>query len=225
MRTQCEAQISGIRNYAAENRFPGAVVTGISMVAGPLVLIAATLVDMNVYRAAGAGYVHAMGAHRAATALTFNLVVAGLMFLMFAVIGLAGRVTVKCPSLGRWGGVLTVLGLLGPMFFNGVYFAGFQLAGSAHESAAGFMIDHAQIIPSNVINIAGPALVAGFILLAVGAKRAGVLNRLSAWALGITCIIPAGFISGFLIIATIGFLGTAVALVPLGIRILGERAS
>jgi hypothetical protein len=52
---QGEAQANTSRKFAPENCFPGDQVTGICMIAGPLVLVAATLVDMNVYRAAGAG--------------------------------------------------------------------------------------------------------------------------------------------------------------------------
>lgn len=193
------------------------------MIAAPIILIAATFVGMNVYKALGVDYVHAMGQHMVRTAVTFNLVVAGMILLMLAVIGLAGRLADRGSGIGRWGGILAVIGLLGPLFFNGVYFAGFQLAGTGSEAAAGAMIDRAQIIPSNVINLAGPALVFGFVLLAIGAGRARVLNRFSAWALGLTCIIPAGFISGHLAISTIGFAGAAVALVPLGINILRQH--
>jgi hypothetical protein len=85
------------------------------------------------------------------------------------------------------------------------------------------MVDQAQIIPRTIMNVTGPCLVIGFILLALGAAKAGVLRRPAAVALGITCLIPFGFISGHLAISVVGFVCTAIALVPLGVDLLRQR--
>lgn len=203
-----------------ESRFPGDVITGICMIVGPVILVITSVLAIGIYHAAGIDYVRGMAAHHTRAAAEFDLFIAGWMFLIFALIGLANRITAVRPWLGRAAGIVSIVGLFGPVFFNGVYFGGFQLTGPSRQTAAGYLIDHAQIIPSNVINISGPALVIGFILLALGAAKAGVLGRPRAVALGLSCVMSAGFISGYMIIAVVAFLGMALALVPLGVSLL-----
>lgn len=206
----------------ADTSFPGITVTGVCMIAAPPLAVAGAATGISWYAARGIAFMDGMAAHHTLAAVGFNLVLAAMMLLLVAVIGLARMICATYPRLGRTGGIATVVGLCGPLFFNGVYFAGFQLAGTSGQAAGAVAMDQAQIIPRIVMNVSGPALVLGFVLLAVGAAKAGVLSRPTAWALGLTCIIPAGFISGYLAIAMVAFAGTAVALVPLGFRLLRE---
>lgn len=200
--------------------FPGPTVSGICLMAGPLLGIAGCVGAIGIYRAQGPDFVHAMGTHAARTAALFNLQIAATALLFFAALEVARRVTPSRPGLGRAGGMLTMLGLLGPMFFNGVYFGAYQLAGGPSEAAAGFLVDHAQIIPSVIANVFGPCLIAGPIVLAVGAAKTGVLSRRAAWALGLLALLPFGFISGVIAISAAGQLGAAIALCPLGLQVL-----
>ncbi|MGH9087254.1 MAG: hypothetical protein ACRDYZ_03965, partial [Acidimicrobiales bacterium] len=75
-------------------------------------------------------------------------------------------------------------------------------------------------IPATIMNVSGPALIIGFILLAVGAAKVGLLPRSRAVALGLTALLPVGFISGYIVFSVIGFAFGAVALVPLGVAAL-----
>ncbi|HEX5475588.1 MAG TPA: hypothetical protein VFX12_13090 [Vicinamibacterales bacterium] len=210
----------GTRADWIETSFPGRIVSGICLVAGPLLAVSACLLAVGVYGASGATFVHGMGEHRLRGSIEFSLQFAAMATLLFAVVEVAERIARVRPGLGRTAGVLTIVGILGPIFFNGVYFGAFQLAGGPEEPAAARLVDLAQVIPSVLVNVAGPALVAGFILLGVGAAKARVLPVWRAWALGLTCLIPVGFISGFIVISALAFACTAVALVPLGIRTL-----
>ncbi|HET7035458.1 MAG TPA: hypothetical protein VFI42_07240 [Thermomicrobiaceae bacterium] len=205
---------------ALDAGFPGDTIAGVCMIVGPIVMVITALLGIGIYHAAGIDYVRGMAAHPTRAAVVFDCFVAGWMFYTVALIGLAGQITAARPWLGRAAGIVTIVGLFGPVFFNGVYFGGFQLTDPSQQAAAGYLIDHAQIIPSNVINLSGPALVIGFIALAIGAAQAGVLGRWRAAALGLGCIMSAGFISGYIVISAVAFLGTAIALVPLGVSLL-----
>jgi hypothetical protein len=125
------------------------------------------------------------------------------------------------PGWGRTAGTITVIGLCGPISFESLYWGAWHITDtSANRASAALMMDRAQVIPRTIMNVTGPALVIGFVLLAVAASRSGVLDRARAVCLGVTALIPAGFISGHLAVSAIGFLGTAIALVPLGVGLL-----
>lgn len=200
--------------------FPGSRVTGVCLILAPLLLLASAILSLGIYHAKGADYVAAMAEHQTRTSIAFDGIVAGMALMLLAVIGLAQLITRQRPTLGRWAGVVTTLGLLGPFFFNGVYFAGYQLTDADTQAIAGKMMDSAQIMPSNVINLSGPALVIGFILLAIGAAKAEVLSRNRAIALGLAAIMPVGFISGYIAISGVAFAFAAIATVPLGLKML-----
>lgn len=202
--------------------FPGIHVTAVCMIAAPILDIIGSLLAVGIYSANGPRFVAGLVSHPTRFAVAINLQLAGMMLLIFAIIGIAGMVTPKSPKLGKTGGFLVILGLCGPLFFEGIYWGGSQLLGSSQRVAAAHMYDASQIVPSVIMNVSGPALIAGFIVLAVGCARAGVLSKPFAYALGITCIVPAGFISGFIVISSVGFLAAAIALVPLGISLLGR---
>jgi hypothetical protein len=217
---QSVARDAATRTVARDVGFPGRSVTGLCMIVAPLLAILGSLLPIGIYHAKGADFVAGMAGHHLRGEFTFNFAVAGTILLIFAIIGMAQAIAQVRPRLGQTAGVLVIIGLCGPLFFNGVYFGGFQLTDPSTQSIAGKMMDQAQIIPSNIINISGPALVIGFILLGIGAAKAGVLPRWQAWALGLTCIVPVGFISGFIVIAAIGFVCAALALLPFGLRLL-----
>jgi hypothetical protein len=202
--------------------FPGSAMTGACMIAGPILAVVSSVSAIGSYHSRGADFAGAMAAHPLQAVIGMNMDVVAIVLLFFAVIGLAQAISAVRPQLGRTGGILTLLGLFGPIFFPGVYFGAFQLANAGNQAAAALLIDRAHI-PSTVVNLCGPALVIGFILLAIGAVKAGVLGKARAWALGATCLIPAGFISGYIVISALAFACTAVALVPMGIGILRAR--
>jgi hypothetical protein len=123
------------------------------------------------------------------------------------------------PGLGRAGGALTIIGLFGPAFFLGINHLEIQLADLADRAGAAAAFESAETTP-NIINLAGPALVVGLILLAVGTAKTGVLPRPRSWALGLAALAPVGLISGIVVISVVAWLALAIALVPLGLRYL-----
>jgi len=208
----------------ARSGFPGAGVTGACMIAGPALAVVASALGAGSYHARGAAFVAAMAGHPTQFDLAVQLSLAAMILLLFAVIGLATMIAGVVALWGRVAGVFTVIGLLGPISFESVYWAASRITDSAgHRAAAARLIDQSQIIPRSIMNISGPCLVLGFVLLGVAAHRAGVLDGPRAILLAVTCAIPAGFISGHLVIAVVAFACTTVALAPLGLRLLRAR--
>lgn len=204
--------------------FPGAGVTGVCLGVGPLLAIAGTALGITTYRARGADFVAAMVAHPGSFDTAVQLAESAMVVLLVGVIGLATMICARRPRLGRWAGVLSVVGLCGPIAFELVYWSAWHLTDTAaHRAAAALLIDQAQVVPRTVMNVTGPALVVGFVLLGIAAAKAEVLSRLRAGCLGATALIPFGFISGHLAISLVGFAGAAIALVPLGVHLLRRR--
>lgn len=202
----------------ARSSFPGPTVTGVSMLIGPPLALVASLIGAPAYHAMGADFVAGMVEHARAFEVAIQLSLASMMLLIIAVIGMASMICVTRPRWGRVAGVVTMIGLLGPLTFQSVYWAASHLVDTAaHRAAAAVLIDESQVIPRTVMNVSGPAIILGFVLLAIASAKSGVLPRTPAVLLGLTALIPFGFISGHLVISAIGFAAATVALVPLGV--------
>lgn len=206
---------------ALRDGFPGRLVSGTCLLAAPLLALLGTGCGISSYHARGADFVGGMAAHPTLVNLGLQSALAAMVLFLIAVVGLSSLTTPAHPRLGRAAGVVTIIGLTGPIAFESLYWGAWHLTDTAgHRAAAAVMLDSSQVIPRSIMNVSGPALVIGFLLLAVAAFRAGVLDRARAVCLGATCLLPFGFISGYLAISLVGALGAAIALVPLGIRLL-----
>ncbi len=207
------------RGRPADAAFPGPVVTGICMIVAPPVLALMALMASDLYKFKGHDFLTAMHAHPTRTEIFLNVVPIATIALMFACIGLAGAAARRAPRPARVGGVATVLGLCGPLTFLAIEFCGYQLS-ARHLAAGAFMYDQANMVPRTIMNITGPAIIVGFITLAVAARRAGLLGKGAAICFACTALLPIGFISAVLPISAIGFIACSVALVPLGLGLL-----
>jgi hypothetical protein len=196
--------------------FPGRFWGGLCLVVAPLVGTASTLLAIGIYSATSADFAKGMAEHRGRMLLATNLDVIAIVLAAFAVLSLARRITVTHRRLGIWGGVLTMVGLFGPAFFIGIYFGALQIAAKDPAATAKLLTDSQKL--TGVINIAGPALVVGFILLGVGARKAGLLGTTRSVALAATLLLPFGFVFDVSPIATLGFVAMAIALVPMGVQ-------
>lgn len=205
--------------------FPGRLVGGVCLVAAPILALVGTGLAVDLYSEAGGPFASAMANHPMRGMAGVNLSVASIMLALFVVVVLARAITGTHPRLGRTGGVLTMLGLMGPMFFEGIFWGASRIIvqSPSHIAVAATLINRANVVPASVDNISGPCLFAGFILLGLGAAKSGLLSRWRAAALALTCLLPFGFISGYMVISLVAFLGLAVAVVPLGVRVLRGR--
>lgn len=204
-----------------EVRTPAGRLTGASMIAAPILLTVGAALLIGIYEGSAGERLAGFAANEARATAALNVAVAGVVLAVFAVAGVAAAVTPTHPRLGRAGGALTTIGLFGPAFFLGIDHLGMELAGMADRAAAAAAFESGETTP-NIANLAGPALVIGFILLAVGAAKAGVLPRSRCWALGLTACAPIGLISGVVVISVVAWIAFAIAIVPLGARWLRD---
>jgi len=208
---------------AGEQGFPGAWVSGVCLVATPVIAVVSSALAIGAYSESGSKLAAGLAGHHARMVLALNLNLAGVMLAFFVVAFLAQAIAASHPRLGRAGGVLTMLGLLGPAFFLGIFWGASHIVDTpAHEKVAALLIDGSNKVPTTIDNISGVCLLAGFIVLGIGAARSGLLGRGRAAALAVTCLIPFGFISGYMVISCLAFLGLAIAAVPLGVQVLRD---
>jgi hypothetical protein len=212
-------ETTNVRRAEIDRFLAGQRFTGLCMVAAPLLLAAGATLLIGIYEGSASDQLGAMADNEARATAAVNLAIAGVVLAAFAVAGLAASVAAHRPGLGRAGGALTIIGLFGPAFFLGINHLEIQLADLTDRAGAAAAFESAETTP-NIINLAGPALVVGFILLAVGTAKTGVLPRPRSWALGLAALAPVGLISGIVVISVVAWLALAIALVPLGLRYL-----
>jgi hypothetical protein len=193
------------------------------MVVAPIVLAAMCLMATGIYKYFGRPFLSGMAAQPVITEIFLNVVPLAIFMLMLAAIGLAGATRGTAPRLSDLGGAAALLGLCGPIFFIAIEFSGFQLSSPKYLDAGAYMYDQANMVPRISLNVSGPAIILAFILLAVAARKAGLLGRFRAVCLAATGLLPFGFIGAFLPISALGFVGCAIALAPLGVRWLRDR--
>jgi hypothetical protein len=208
---------------AGERGFPGPWVSGICLVAaGPLAVVSSALA-IGLYSESGSTLAASLADHHPRMEWALNLDLASVMLSLFVVVFLAQAIAASHPRLGRAGGVLALLGLLGPGFFLGIFWGASHIVDTpAHEKVAALLIDGSNRVPTTIDNISGALLLAGFIVLGVGAARSGLLGRGRAAALAVTCLIPFGFISGYMVISCAAYVGLVIAAVPLGVQVLRD---
>jgi hypothetical protein len=195
------------------------------MIAGPLLAIVALALSIGAYKFKGADMMAAMAAHHVRGWFALNLAVVAMIIILVAVIALAHRITAVKPAWGRWGGIVAIIGLMGPIFFLGIDWGSYQLTDPAYQAAGAHLIDHANIIPSTLMNISVPCVVLGWILLGIGAYKAGLLPKTRAICLGLTCLLAPGLAAAIVPLGIAAMVFLAVAIVPLGIELLRQPDS
>ncbi|ANS65901.1 hypothetical protein SLINC_3677 [Streptomyces lincolnensis] len=200
--------------------FPGRWVGGTAMVLGPLLMLAGAVARAR-FPFFFPDQLAAYERHPALMATAYGLFAAGSLLLWPAVAVLAARIGAHSAGWGLWGGVLVMFGLFARAFHAGVDHMAFQLvrsqgAGPATEAvSAGYGAFH-------VFATLNLAIVAGWIVIALGAWRTRVLGPVRAAALGLTAALPLGVLKGTTPLSLVALAGLCVALVPLGLALLSE---
>lgn len=221
-----EAETTGTPTSPADvlrTGFPGPAVAGVSLMAAPVLGAVGSALAIGIYAFKGADMMRGMAAHHARAVAGINVAVVGVALTVLAVLAVSSCVSARRPALGRTAGVITLVGLAGPLFFEGMYWGASFLTGPTWRQAGAHLIDGTTQIPNTIVNLSGPGLIVGFILLAVGSAKAGVLSRPRAVCLGMLALLPVGFVSGYIAVSAVGFAVSSVALVPLGLEALGLR--
>lgn len=215
-RTSSPAQI-------ATGGFPGPTAAGLSLIAAPVFGAIGSALAIGIYHFKGADMVAGMARHHARALAGINMAVVAVVLTVFAVLALAGQIAARRPTLGRAAGVVTIVGLSGPLYFEGMYWAASFLTAPRWQAAGAHLIDGTNHLPNTIVNLSAPGLIVGFIMLAVASAKAEVLPRSRAVCLGFAALLPVGFVSGYIAVSAVGFAVASAAMVPLGVETLRSR--
>ncbi|MFK0285384.1 hypothetical protein ACIQVL_33660 [Streptomyces sp. NPDC090499] len=200
--------------------FPGRWVGGTAMLLGPLLMLTGALLRAR-FHFFYPDQLAAYERHPTLMATAYGLFAAGSLLLWPAVAVVAARIGARSSGWGLWGGVLVMFGLFARAFHAGVDHLAFQLVrsegvGPATEAvSAGYGAFH-------VFATLNLAILAGWVVLALGAWRTRVLGPVRAAALGLTAALPLGVLKGTTPVSLVALAGLCAALVPLGLALLSE---
>ncbi|MFD3001178.1 hypothetical protein ACFS7Z_12440 [Pontibacter toksunensis] len=140
------------------------------------------------------------------------------MILCFGIISLATLIGNWNRVWGIWGGALAISGLFTRTFHAGIDHLSFQLVNVQGLDLAWQAVSDSYRA-FHVFRYLNGHIMAGWIVLAIGAYRSRTLNLFRSIALGLMVMVPFGTLKGTQIRA-LGIIGLCVALVPLGISML-----
>ncbi|MEU8656078.1 hypothetical protein [Actinoplanes philippinensis] len=196
--------------------FPGPWLGGVSLIAGPLLLLTGTLLRLGV----PFFFPHQLAAYQRQPALigaAYALFLAGTIALWPGVVTVAARIGATRPAWARWGGGLVLLGLFARTFHHGVDTFAFALADSAGLSASTRAVGDYYRHPEWVVSSLTAAVMLGWIVLAAGCLVSGVLRPVPAVALALTSGLMIGVLKGSTWASVVQVAGLVVAFVPLGV--------
>lgn len=198
--------------------FPGRWVGATAMVLGPLLMLAGALLRVR-FPFFYPDQLVAYERHPTLMATAYGLFAAGSLLLWPAVAVLAARIGERSAGWGLWGGCLVMSGLFARAFHAGVDHAAFQLVRSQGVDAATDAVT-AGYGAFHVFAALNLAILAGWIVLALGAWRTGVLGPVRAAALGLMAALPLGVLKGTTPLSLVALAGLCVGLVPSGLALL-----
>ncbi|MCC8246452.1 hypothetical protein [Saccharothrix luteola] len=196
--------------------FPGRWAGAGAMILGPVLLLVGTLLRWPFHYFFPQQLL-ALAEQPARMTAAHTLVLAGTVLLAPAVIALAHRIGRTRPVLATWGAALVLVGL-----FERTFHAGIDQAahGVVRRQGAAFATDLVSQSYQDVhlFSFLSFTILSGWLVLAFGAYRGGVLGLPGAAALAATCLLPLGVLKGTEITSVIAVASLCAAFVPLGIR-------
>lgn len=203
------------------NGFPGPRVAGVAMIAAPLFMIAAALCLYVFEWGTSADSFARISQEPLRAEIGVNLFMAGWACMLVAAFAFARLVAAKRPTLATVGGLLVVGGICMSLFFGGI--TTFENALASHPNRVVALEMNELVAPPVVVLLLLPGVIVGWITLAIGAWKAGVLGPARAIALAGTAGLPIGPILGVAIVLPFVFVANAIALVPLGVALLRAK--
>lgn len=197
---------------------PGRWVGGTSLVVGPPLLLAGVLLRLR-FDFFFPAQLTAYEGHPDLMTASSALVAAGWVLLWPGVVLLAARIGDTHRELAMWGGTLTVLGLFARVFHTGVEHLAFQLV-TVRGAASATRVVSETYGAFHVFSALNAAIMCGWVLLAVGAYRAGVFGPSRGLALALASMMPLGVLKGTTPWSVAAAAGLCVALLPLGVTVL-----
>jgi hypothetical protein len=151
----------------------------------------------------------------------YSCFLAGNILLWPAVLTLARLIGITCPGWAQWGAGLTLFGLFARTFHAGIDHLAFQLVRAEGVPAATKFVA-GSYGAFHVVSALSATIVFGWIVLAVGAYRSGVLGISRSISLGLMASLMLGTLKGTSPTSIVATIGLCVAMVPLGIQVLLE---
>ncbi|MDF4251238.1 hypothetical protein [Streptomyces sp. WMMB303] len=200
--------------------FPGRWVGGAAMVLGPLLMLAGASLRAR-FPFFFPDQLAAYERHPLLMATAYGLFAAGNLLLWPAVAVLAARIGARSVGWGLWGGALAMFGLFTRAFHAGVDHLAFQLVRSqgVEEATEAVSAGYGAFHVFAALNL---AILAGWIVLALGAWRTRVLGPVRAAALGLTAALPVGVLKGTTPLSLVALAGLCAGLLPTGLALLRE---
>ncbi|MBD0382482.1 hypothetical protein ICC18_20395 [Paenibacillus sp. WST5] len=159
--------------------------------------------------------------HQGLIAASYSTFAAGNVLMWPAILTLVKLINAKRPGWALWGGVFAIFGLFARTFHAGVDHLAFQLVRSQGlELAAKAVADSYGAF--HIFSTLNLAILLGWIVLAIGAFRSGTFGFIRAIALGLMAALPLGVLKGTTSFSVAAAAGLCIALVPLGIQVLGS---
>lgn len=193
-------------------------VGGVSLILGPLLLLAGVLLRVRFYFFYPE-QLAAFAEHPSLMTASYSLFAAGNLVLLPAVLTLAGRIRQSSPAWAFWGGLLSVCGLFARTFHAGVDHLAFQLVRTGSVAAATHVMD-GSYGAFHIFRTFNMAIMLGWIVLAIGAYRTKVLPVYAAVALALTSSMPLGVLKGTTSFSIVAAAGLCIAFVPFGLQLL-----
>lgn len=201
--------------------FPGRWVGGISLVLGPLMILAGLLLRIR-YHYFFPQQLTAYAEQPRLMVAAYSLFTVGMVVLTPAVAALARIIGARRPGWAAWGAGLVILGLFTRTFHGGIDHLAFQLVNVVGADEATRIVGdtygawHAFRSPAL-------AVVTGWTVLAIGAYRSGALSLPRAIGLGLMSMLALGTLKGTQIPQSlVAVAGLCYAFLPLGVRILRD---
>ena len=197
--------------------FPGRWVGGVSLILGPFLMLTGALLRIQFHFFAPQ-QLEAFAAHPTLITAAYSCFALGSVVLCFGIISLATLIGSWNRVWGIWGGTLAILGLFTRTFHAGIDHLAFQLVEVQSQELAWQAVSDSYRA-FHVFRHLNGTIMAGWMVLAIGAYRSRTLSLPRSIALGLMVMVPFGTLKGTEIRA-IGIIGLCVALVPLGIAML-----
>lgn len=203
--------------------FPGRYVGGMSAILAPIIILIGVLLRIQ-FHFFFPEQLAAFNDHPTLMTTAYNCFVAGNILLWPAIITLSHEIGKNKRQLAVWGGTFVLFGLFARTFHSGIDHLSFQLVRiEGVENATKIVAESYGAY--HIIATLNGAILAGWIILAVGAYRSNTLGIVCSVALGLMSALMLGVLKGSSWVSIMAVTGLCIALVPLGVKVLKEGPS
>ncbi|WP_247739329.1 hypothetical protein [Bacillus sp. 165] len=130
-------------------------------------------------------------------------------------------ISINKPNWAFWGGTFAIFGLFARAFHAGIDHLAFQLVRiqGLEETTKSIADSYGAF---HIFHTFSPAILFGWIILAIGAYLSKTLGLLRSVSLGLMSALPLGVLKGTTPFSVIATVGLCIAFVPLGCKVIGD---